>query len=170
MAYLQHNQIGVEDKTVRVTIPNNDVARLMYYLNCVCYTIDYDENDINRYKNYQNWTSLSNEDVRVLLVLCLTLSPDVFNNKIFFQSDALCKDLGNRFYEITQVRNQLLAVESIVVAGRNCQVNKIMTYKMAWMRTYYLEPIQRLAERIKNQRQAAARPNTARKSSSCVIS
>lgn len=170
MAFVQSNRIGFRDTTVSVTVPNNDVARLMYYLNCVCQAIQYTDNDIDRYRSYTNWSALSNEEVRLLLVLCLTLSPDVFNNKVFFQSDALCDDFQNKFYEISQVRHQLLAVQSIVVAGRTHQVNKIMTYKMSWMRNYYLDPIQRLAQRFNSQGQrstATARPT---RSSHCVVS
>ncbi|CAF2156162.1 unnamed protein product [Rotaria magnacalcarata] len=83
MAYVQRNRIGFHDTSVPANVPNNDVARLMYYLNCVYTVIEYNDNNIRRYRNCQNWSSLSSEEVRVLLVLCLTLSPDVFNNKAF---------------------------------------------------------------------------------------
>ena len=165
MAYLQHNQIGVKDVGHSVTVPDNDVARLMYYLNCACHAIDYKDNDINRYRNFQNWAQLSANDIRLLVVLCYTLSPDVFNNKVFFHSDALCGNSSNKFYEISQVRNQLLAVQSIVIAGRSCRVNQIMTYKLSWMQTNYLNPMRNLAQRLNNQRST-----TTSRSSTCVVS
>jgi hypothetical protein len=167
MAYLQHNQYGIKDITVTVNVPENDTALLMYYLNCVCQAIEYNDNNINRYRNYNNWSQLSNEDIRLLIVLCYTLSPDLFNNKVFFHSDALCGDMQNKFYEISQVRHQLLAVESIVVAGRTCRVNKIMTYKMCWMQNNYFNPMKNLAQRFNNQTQ---RPASKPRSSTCVIS
>jgi hypothetical protein len=80
-------------------------------------------------------------------VLCYTFSPDVFNNKVFFQLDALCDDFQNKFYETSQVSHRLLAVRLIVVAGRTRRVSKIMTYKMSWMRDYYFGLMQRLAQR-----------------------
>ncbi|CAF5086121.1 unnamed protein product, partial [Rotaria sp. Silwood1] len=116
MAYLQHNQYGFKDTSVNVNVPNNDVARLMYYLNCVCSAIQYNDSDLSRFRNYRNWASLSSEDIRLLLVLCLTLRPDLLDDKVFFHSDALCGDSSNKFFEISQVRNQLLAVQSIVIA------------------------------------------------------
>jgi hypothetical protein len=144
MAFLQRNQIGFKDTTVSATVPDNDVARLMYYFDSVCSAIEYNDTDVSRYRNYQNYSSLTYNEIRVLLVLCLTLSPDEFDDKVFFHSDALCGNLGNRFYEVSQVSHQLLAVQSIVIAGRRCHVKKIMTYTMSWMRRNYFGPIQRL--------------------------
>jgi hypothetical protein len=147
MALFQRNQVGFRDTTVAASVPNNDIARLMYYFNSVCSAIEYTDNDMQRYRNCRNWSSLSYEEIRLLLVLCYTFSPDVFNNKVFFQSDALCDDFQNKFYEISQVSHRLLAVRSIVVAGRTRRVSSIMTYKMSWMRDYYFGPMQRLAQR-----------------------
>jgi hypothetical protein len=161
MALFQRNQIGFKQTSVSTTVPNNDVARLMYYFHCVCSAIEYNDSDVSRYRNYQNYASLTYNEIRCLLVLCLTLSPDEFDDKVFFQSDALCGDSFNRFYEISQVSHQLLAVQSIVIAGQICHVNKIMTYKMSWMHENYFNPIQRLAPRYNI--------NTLQ-SSACVIS
>ncbi len=145
MALFQRNQIGLHHAGAPASIPNNDVARLMYYFDCVCSAIEYTDNDMQRYRNYRNWSSLSYAEVRVLVALCYALSPDVFNNKVFFQSDALCGNSSNKFWEISQVSHQLMAVRSIVVAGRTRRVNKIMAYTMPWMHSYYFGPMQRLA-------------------------
>ncbi len=69
-------------------------------------------------------------------------------------------DRTNEFYEISQVSNRLVAVQSIVIAGRTRRVNKIMTYKMYWMQFYYLEPMRRQAQRFSQKK----------RSSRCVIS
>ncbi len=145
MAFLQRNQIGLRETGIAASIPNNDVARLMYYFNCVCYAIEYTDNDMQRYRNYRNWSSLSYTEVRLLVALCYALSPDVFNDKVFFQSNALCGNSPNKFFEISEISHKLLVVQSIVVAGRTRRVNRIMTYTMPWMRDYYFGPMQRLA-------------------------
>lgn len=124
--------------------------------------IEYNDSDVSRYRNYRNWASLSYNEIRTLVVLCLTSSPDEFDNQVFFNCDALCGNMGNRFYKISQVSHHLLAAESIVIAGRRCQVKKIMTYKMSWMYKNYINPIQRVASRFNT--------NTSQSSSSCVIS
>jgi hypothetical protein len=64
----------------------------------------------------------------------------------------MCGSSSNNFYEISQVRNRLGVVGSILIAGRTRQVTKIMTYKMAWMRRNYLEPMSRLADRFNPER------------------
>lgn len=145
MALLRRNQIGMRDTSVSASVPDNDVARLMYYFHCVCSAIEYTDNDMQRFRNYHNWRSLSYTEVRLLVALCYALSPDVFNDKVFFQSDALCGNSSNKFYEISQVSHQIMAVRSIVVAGRTRRVNSIMTYKISWMRNNYFGPMQRLA-------------------------
>lgn len=129
-----------------VNVPNNDVARLMYYFSCVCSAIECDMTpQMRRLTNYQNWRSLSVPDVQQLIALCYIFSPDVFNNRVFFNSPALCGNSSNKFYEISQVSNRLLAVSSILIAGQTRRVNSIMTYKMSWMTKYYAEPMLRLA-------------------------
>ena len=145
MAVLQRKQVNFRQTGKETSVPNNDVARLMYYFHCVCSAIEYNDSDVQRFRNYDNWSSLSYTEIRLLVALCYTLSPDVFDNKVFFQSDALCGNSANEFFEISQISHQLLAVQSIVIAGRQRRVNKIMTYTMSWMRTYYLDPMRRLA-------------------------
>jgi hypothetical protein len=145
----QRNEIGFERTGRTVTVPNNDVARLMYYLNCVCVAIDCNHDpDIQRFTSYQNWSYLSIEEQKALLVVCYACSPDVLDDRVFFHSEALCGDSTNEFYTVNQVRNRIVAAESIIIAGQVRQVNKIMTYKMQWMKTYYFDPMQRLVARI----------------------
>jgi len=152
----QRNEIGFERTGQVVTVPNNDVAHLMYYLNCVCVAIDCNHDpDIQRFTSYQNWSYLSIEEQKALLVVCYTCSPDVLNDRVFFHSDALCGDYNNEFFTINQVRNQLLAAESIIIAGQVREVNKIMTYKMQWMKTYYFDPMERLVARLSASSQRA---------------
>ena len=148
-------------ETRRATLANNPIAKLMYYMNCVCTTINCnDDPDIQRFTNYSRWYNLSTDEQRQLVVLCYTVSPDILEGKIFFQNDTLCIDCANEFYEISQINNQLVAAQSIIIAGRTRQVNKIMTYKMSWMQTNYLEPMRRQAQRFSQRK----------RSSRCVIS
>jgi hypothetical protein len=148
-AYLQSNEIEIERFGTLVNVPNNDVARLMYYLQCVCTAIECDQDsDIQRYTNYNNWARLSIEEQKALLVVCYTFSPDVLDDKVFFHSDALCGNSANEFYRINQVRHQILAAESIIIAGRTRHVNQIMVYKIQWMKSYYFEPMQGLVARL----------------------
>ena len=146
------NEIGIERTTKATTVPDNDVAKLMYYLDCVCTAIDCGpDEDIRRFRNYSHWAQLSFEERKLLLVLCYTFSPDVFEGKVFFHSEELCVEFSNEFYKINQVRHRLIAAESVLIAGRAHQVTNIMVYKMSWMRQYYLEPMQGLARQLSHQ-------------------
>lgn len=151
---IRANEIGVKEYGNDVTVAENDVAKLMYYLNCVCRTVNCsDDRELSRYTNYHDWASLSRDDQKRLLVLCYTFSPDVFEDKVFFQSEALCRGAPNRLYEVSQVRHEILAVSNIIVAGRSRQVTKIMTYTMPWMHYCYLQPMQGLAQSLTEQEQ-----------------
>jgi len=159
--YYEDNNISAERTGRTVTVPNNDVARLMYYLDCVCVAIDCNHDpDIQRFTSYQNWSYLSTDEQTALLVVCYAFSPDVLDDRVFFHSDALCGDSANEFYTINQVRNQVVAAKSIVIAGRVRQVNQIMTYKMTWMKTYYFDPMQRLVARLNAPPRPSAPPIT----------
>ena len=161
MAYAERQQFQIRDTTKVANVPNNDIAKLMYYLNCVCYCINYNDNDIQRYTNYSRWASLSDQEDRMVFILAVSLSPDLFIGKVFFPSDELSRGMTGRFYEIGQIRHQLVVVPSLVIAGRTCQVNRILAFKQEWLKEYYIDPINRLTQRF-GPRQQSTR--------SCVIS
>jgi len=149
MAFIQKNDVGVKEYGNEVTVAENDVAKLMYYLNCVCRTVNCaDDREIGRFIDYHNYASLSIDDQKRLLALCYTFSPDVFEDKVFFESQALCRGAPNRLYEISQVRHQVVVAENIIVAGRSRQVTKIMAYTMPWMHYVYIQPMKGLVETL----------------------
>ncbi len=66
--YFPTNNIKFARTGVTANVPNNDVARLMYYLNCVCVTIDCaNDPEIQRYTSYSNWYRLSTDEKNHLL-------------------------------------------------------------------------------------------------------
>ena len=91
----------------------------MYYLNCVFTAIEYKNQDVRKDRGYHNWSLLNNAGQRMVLMLAIVLSSDEFDRKVFFHSDELCGDSGNKFYEFSQVRHQLLTVQSILVADKH---------------------------------------------------
>jgi len=131
-----------------VSVPNADIAKIMYYLDCIYTVIDYNDNDINRYRNYSNWANMSDYEDRLIYLLALTLSPDELENKVFFEAPELCPTTNNQFYEIGQVRNRFVVAPSIIIGGRSRQVKKIMAYEPIWMRRNYYEPMARLQRRF----------------------
>jgi len=114
--------------------------------------------------------NMSDEEDKLIFVLAATLSPDELEDKVFFENATLCPTTSNQFYEIGQIRNQLLVVQSIVIGGRSRQVKKIMAYKSGWMQRNYYQPMQALAYRFspQGQREEAVRREVM--SQTCVIS
>ncbi|CAF3619824.1 unnamed protein product [Rotaria socialis] len=110
-----------------VTVPNADIAKIMHYLDCICTVIDYNDNDINRYRKYSNWANMSNYEDRLIYLLALALSPDELEDKI---------------------KNLLVVAPSIIIGGRSRQVKKIMTYEPIWLQRNYYEPMLRLQRRF----------------------
>ncbi|CAF0998959.1 unnamed protein product [Adineta ricciae] len=152
MAVYQKNDYGIRETGVTASVPDNDVARCMYYLKCVCSVIECSDADILRYTRYQNYWALSDAEDEIVYKLCRLLSPDEFEDKVFFESEAMCGSSGNNFFEISQVQNRLGVVGSILIAGRTRRVTSIMTYKMSWMRANYIYPMNRLANRFNRER------------------
>jgi hypothetical protein len=168
MAFFNRTQVGLKDITRTVTIPGDPKAKLMYYLDCMCTVLELDDDDdINRLRDYNNYSTLTRTDTSVLLHLCILLKPDELMNKCIFQNDSLCGDLGNKFYDLETVRNSLLVAGSVLIGGQQKRVTKIMTFKMTWLRTYWSNPIQVLIERQRQEREVAIRQQ--QRSESCVI-
>lgn len=166
MAMFGNNSYDFKQTGTSVQVPNNDVAKCMYYLACVCNTVECNEGQIRRYTDFRNYWKLSDDEDEIVFKLCIQLSPDEFEDKIFFENDSLCGSSSNEFYEIGQVQNRILAVQSLIIAGRTRQVKKIMTYKRQWMLNNYFGPMSRLADRF-NPRRQLVRAIT---ESDCVIS
>ena len=89
-------QLQLKDTTNRVTVPENNRARLMFYLNCLCVVLKLDDPQINRLTQYNNY-HLSDEQTDALIALCCLLSHDVLLDKYIFHTEQLCGDLTNKY-------------------------------------------------------------------------
>ena len=144
--YGEVNSIRLESHSINTDIPDKDVARLMYYLYCVFYTIEStNDPNIQHFISYQNWNVLSAEEQKKLVNLCDKLSPTLLLGKIFFQSDHLCQNSSNRFYKICELQGQMLITDSEITIEREKRtITNIMAYKQEWMEKYYYSPLRRL--------------------------
>ena len=133
-AVLGRTQIEIKDTTVETSVPNNPTARLMYYLNSVLTCVEADKDStMRRLTDYKNsYSSLTNEEEAMLLILCLALSPDKLIGSIFFP----VADLGgssNKFFEVKAVSTQLVVSESILIGGQQKKVHSIMMFEKCWL-------------------------------------
>ncbi len=54
------NKIKVEATGTKTTVTNDNIAKLMYYLDCVLKVIEYDRS--NKLTNYEHYYNLNNEN------------------------------------------------------------------------------------------------------------
>ena len=167
---LGRTEIGIKKTGTSCTVPNSPVAKLMYYFNCVCSCLEADEDyEIHRLKNYQNYSSLSDEEEAKLFVLCLALSPDKLIGAVFIHSEDI--DSNNEFFELSEVSTRMVLTDSLMVGGRHKKVSKIMMFKKAWLEKFYLEPIKEFAMRGSRRSRPAiqAPPRRQQNSNKCIL-
>ena len=129
---------GVELIGGKASVPNDDVAKLMYYLHCVDTVINY--NGIDRLTDYHNYMSLTVDDMVLLFKLVLIFNPEIFVKAGIFllADDLLPYGVDNQFYQITDERIGLYVDNQIAIGGRTVKVLKVMACNEDWLvRNYY---------------------------------
>ena len=130
----------------RTSVPNDNVAKLMYYLSCVDIVINY--NEIDRLTDYQNYDLLTKDDMVELFKLVLLFNPKIFIDAgIFIIDESLLPyDLDNQFYKITDERIGIYVNDEIMIGGRNVKVLKVMVCNEDWLERNYYRPWKNLFE------------------------
>ena len=161
-ARMQRLQVQVKDTTRSTTIPDNPIAKLMYYFNCVCTCVEPDDSEtVRRFRDYSNYDRLTSDEKAQLLALCLSLSPDKLIGTIFHPAKE-CGEFSNAFLELSAVKTDLVVTNSLVVGGQRKNIQKIMLFKEVWMEKYYIEPLRSITRSTRP-------PPRARRDSSCII-
>jgi len=145
-AFINEGRIRVEAIGAPATIPDHDIARLMYYLSCVNTVISYDK--IDKFSDYKNYESLNFEEKEILLKLVELLNPEIFIKAgIFIKDEKLIPyNFNNEFYKITDQRIGIHINQEIMIGGRFIRVLKIMACNDAWLNKYYYNPIKSIYE------------------------
>jgi hypothetical protein len=147
------NNIKVEAIGQKVTIPNDDVAKLMYYLSCVDTVINY--NEIDRLTDYENYDLLSVDGMAELFKLVLLFNPKIFIDAGIFILDPVLvpDDSDNEFYQITDERIGIHVNSEIVIGGRTVKVLKVMACNLDWLNTFYFEPWKNIFEAAEREKE-----------------
>ena len=123
-ATLAMKNIKVRAFGTTTTVPNNSIALLMYYLNCVATVIDVDD---RRLTDYQNFDELSGEELVTVYALAKVFHPSIFINAgIFIVDPKLLFDTSNQFYEITDETIGFHVNTEIMIGGKVRKVRKLM--------------------------------------------
>lgn len=153
-------EVKIKDITSDIIIPENDIARLMYYLYSldVVLKLDSIEYGSQKLRDYKNFHELTKLEVQEVIKLCSLLSPDKLEGKCIFHSEEMCKDVKytNRFLQVdsteTAFAATFAATDTVFVGSVEVSVKKIMAYQTAWLNKYYIDPMDMLVRGVYNTR------------------
>ncbi len=150
MATASTFSFNVTDYGVSTVIPDDDVARLMYYLNCVTLSVGLDilQDDLVQFKNYRQ---LSPARIAAVFKTAIELSPDELLGQLIFRDDKgelVSGSSTNAFISISAACNVVSLNRDIIVAGKVQKVSKVMFFKSSWLKFFYTDPIERIARAV----------------------
>ena len=159
---LGYKSLKVEDNTVEVQVPENDTAKLMYYLSCVSTVIMYDK--ANKLTDYKNYDLLTIDEMADVYACAILLNPKMFLDAGIFiiNPNLLTRGLCNQFYKITDSRVGVHVNQEIAVGGVSVKVLQIMVCDESWINKYYIRPLENLEairRRNANRYQIDSSPN-----------
>lgn len=130
-----------------VDVPNNAIAKLMYYLDCVATVVDYDNRILI---DFQKFDELTDKELEEVYKTAQLLNPSLFITAGIFivNQDLLFNSLDNQFFEITDETIGIHVDENIKVGGKSVKVLKVMACNNSWLSCYYYNPISEI-ERFK---------------------
>jgi hypothetical protein len=138
----QYQSLDIKNTGSTVYVPNNNLAKLMYYIKCATSVIQYDLDD--RIINYKNYKLLSAEEEKLVVDLAKILEPDfLIQYNIFLVGDnyLTAEAADNEFFEVTNNQFGLHVSSEIMVAGVARKVNKIMVCRKCWIQENYYDPM-----------------------------
>ena len=138
---LNYQSLGIQKSVNSCQVPENKLAKLMYYLDCAFYTLDIRcYSDYTDYYNYRNLTRIQEQYV---LSLARTYNPTFMLDNQFFIIRPNLVDYGfdNQFYQITDKRIGIRANSQVFIGGKSVTAVKVMACKDIWLQKYYYDPL-----------------------------
>ncbi len=138
---LDYQSLDVKNIGKDVTVPENYMAKLMYYLSCVSSVIRLDDN--SRLTDYQNYFLLSKEEEKLVAGLALLFQPDIMKEySLFVVAPQYVKyGYSNEFYEITKNNLGFHIDSEVVIGGVSRKVLKFMACTEGWFDKNYYIPL-----------------------------
>lgn len=119
-------------------VPNNDTAKLMFYLNAVSQVLDLpNERKFGILTDYQRYYRLSDEDIDRLVLYSVMFNPEILLNKCIFENDKVCEK--NKF--VISNKASVHVAESIYIGGKVRYVSNVMIIGSRFIKTYYTKPM-----------------------------
>ena len=166
-ATLIDTRLKVEQIGNKTYVPNNDIARLMYYLDCVMCVIQYNEQ--SKFTDYQHYYDLNSDEEAFVCSLALLLNPKIFlDAKVFLLNpDLVPYNSSNQFYKITDQAIGVHVNSEIVIAGKVVKVLEIMACTQDWLNRNYFDPIENINNRLQFRNNSYSLPSPNNNNSGC---
>ena len=150
-ATLGINKLKVEAYGTKTNVPDNNIAKLMYYLDCVLTVIEYDRS--NKLTDFLHYYNLNNKEKKAVIELAILFNPKLFIEAGIFvvNSDLLPDSQGNKFYKITDETIGVHVNQQVMIGGRAVKVLNIMACNSSWLNRNYFTPIERIRNEIINR-------------------
>ena len=155
---LGYNSLLIERTGVKADVPDNKIAKLMYYLKCIRSLLPgfFDEEKYKNCFDYNKYDSISFTEKDYIIELALLFNPEILIKKqiiIVTDNEKLLNGTTNAFYKITDKRIGLHVNSEILIGGKIITVIEIMVCTQYWLNDNYFEPIEKDIEyRIEDQR------------------
>ena len=144
-----------------LAIPDNRIAKLMYYLDCLVNIIDLDDGTVNldRLTDYEHYYNLTEEEQKIVAGLSIISSPEALEqfSLLLVKPELLPNGSGNEFFDIKDPRLGVEVPEAVTFAETPVKVLKVMVCTKEWIDKYYTQPAQSFIE----EEQAKAQNNGA---------
>lgn len=160
-AVFNEHQVSLEATGHSVSVPNNSIAKLMYYLNAVnsCLGSSLSE----ALTDYANHWSLDEAGKAAVVVAAAVLSPDeLFKANVFIPVQLGHNALNgrtNEFYKITSVQS-VVGVDvdaDVIVGGEQRHISDVMLVTDQWLRKHWEVPIAEEAWRARGRELSTTR-------------
>ena len=134
-------KLGILNTGGECKVPNNKLAKIMYYLQCVFTILDVP--GYEHYTNYKNYSALTRRQIQDVLVLALRFEPSLMisYNLFIVDKDLIPLGFGNQFYERTDRRLPYSCRSEVLIGGKGFKVLNIMACTQAWINQNYNEPM-----------------------------
>ena len=139
---MNYQSLGVKLTGSTTTVPDNDLAKLMYYLDCVFAVIQYD--GAERYTNYREYYSLTSAEEDTVLYLAGLFNPKLMVDSYLFLVNPriIPENKSNQFYELTDSRIGIHVNSEIMIGGVSRRVLQIMACTEEWLSRNYFIPVE----------------------------
>ncbi|PAA63994.1 hypothetical protein BOX15_Mlig009332g1 [Macrostomum lignano] len=164
LAQFENQRLRIENSGTTVDVPNDNVARLMYYLHCISCLLG-DCVPAN-FTNYRLYRSLTQRERLLVIGLAVELTPDKV--PVFIPVSSLPDGKSNVFLKFSSLTETVTALgiraggaEMMALqrqAGRGQQLIEVMAYTQGWLNRNYLSPL--MAIRSEMQREQSRRQSS----------